>query len=133
MSALERVQKVIDRISYSRIAGLEVNHGTVSIAGEGHGDTRSAEERRHLWIEVAVPRRDARDGVVRMGYGGKRYLPEDASEGDIVRAVFGAISAYEEHERREFFTVDGRAVFGPHIMLNAMLWASTDTDWKERS
>lgn len=36
----------------------------------------------------------------------------DAS--DVVRTTFAAISLVEEHERREFFLVDGEMVWDPH-------------------
>ena len=38
-------------------------------------------------------------------------------ESDVVRTAFQAISAVEEHERREHFTFDGQVVWNPHAQI----------------
>jgi hypothetical protein len=70
------------------------------------------------WIEIVHERHDAVTGQWGQGRGGKRWLEKTASRSDIIRCVFGAFAAYEEHEVREFFRYNGQQVFGPHMDLD---------------
>lgn len=45
----------------------------------------------------------------------------------LTRTVFGLLRSVAEHECREWFRVDGVAVFGPHQSLDAMLAAGGRT------
>lgn len=46
---------------------------------------------------------------------GRMWLIEDRHDAsDVVRTAYAAISAVEEHERREFFKFDGALVWDPH-------------------
>lgn len=83
-------------------------------------------------IEVVVDRIDAVTGEPGKGYGGVRWLHEHMSKSDVVRTIFGACLAYEEHEVREFFHYKGMTVFGPHIDVDALATAARHTDYKER-
>ncbi len=47
------------------------------------------------------------------------------TRGEIVRTALMAVLAVEEHEARERFLWRGRAVFGPHLSLEA-LWESAE-------
>lgn len=47
----------------------------------------------------------------------KWYLDLQSSIDDVIRTAFKAIATWEEHELRERFLVDGRAVFGPHLSI----------------
>jgi hypothetical protein len=78
-----------------------------------------------LYLQVQCLRPDAITGVPGVGRGGKIYLSEHMTQGEIIRKAFGLFMAYEEHECREFFKWDGRAVFGPHIDVQA-LWEVAD-------
>jgi hypothetical protein len=49
--------------------------------------------------------------------GRKWYLDNHSSIDDVVRTAFKAIATWEEHELRERFLVDGRAVFSPHLSI----------------
>lgn len=47
---------------------------------------------------------------------------------EVVRTAFMASMAYNEHELREAFTFDGKAIFGPHIDVHALVsvWDQQD-------
>lgn len=46
---------------------------------------------------------------------GRMWLIEPRhDQSDVVRTIFAAISLIEEHERREFFLLDGVPVWNPH-------------------
>lgn len=82
-------------------------------------DLKDPQGRVYLQVECARP--DAITGLPGVGRGGKAYLSEHMTDGEIIRKAFGLFMAYEEHECREFFKWDGRAVFGPHIDVQS-LW-----------
>ena len=78
-----------------------------------------------IYLQVECDRPDVFTGVPGVGRGGKAYLSEHMTEGEIVRRAFSLFMAYEEHECREFFQWKGRALFGPHIDPQA-LWEAAD-------
>lgn len=85
-----------------------------------------------IGIELMVRRRDAITGAMGTGFGGVRWLGEDASKSDLVRTAFGAILSYNEHEAREFFRYNGRQIFGPHGDVDALWIAAARTDYREK-
>jgi hypothetical protein len=78
-----------------------------------------------LYLQVECDRPDVYTGVPGVGHGGKAYLSEHMTDGEIVRRAFSLFMAYEEHECREWFRWRKRAVFGPHIATEA-LWSVAD-------
>lgn len=72
------------------------------------------------FLQVKCWRRDAITGEMGMGYGGKAYLSEYASDSELVQTAFGLYKGYWEHEARENFQWRGRRVFGPHMDVNAV-------------
>lgn len=78
-----------------------------------------------LYMQVRCWRPDVVTGTYDWGYGGKRYLSEYMTDGEILRIAFASCMAYEEHEVREFFKYRGRSIFGPHIDPLA-LWEVAD-------
>jgi hypothetical protein len=78
-------------------------------------DKKDPEGRLYLQVECVRP--DVLTGVFGVGHGGKAYLSEYMTDGEIVRRAFSLFIAYEEHECR--------AVFGPHIATEA-LWSVAD-------
>jgi hypothetical protein len=72
-------------------------------------------------IELRHWRPDADTGVMAWGSGGKRPIKPDATDSEIVRVLFAAALAYEEHEVREFFTYRGKRIMGPHISVEALM------------
>lgn len=84
----------------------------------GYGIDAVVDELGDVWFEVTCWRPDAITQVWDYGYGGRRRLDPTATRSDIVRNVFAAFRAYEEHECREFFRFRGEQVFGPHMDLD---------------
>lgn len=68
-------------------------------------------------IEWQKRRRDVDSKQMSWGKGGRYMLEEDATPSQVVLRLFKALLAYDEHELREHFLLDGRAVLGPHPML----------------
>lgn len=100
----EKVDSVITDIKYH--AGYIVKTGVTN---------------NSVWFEVEHWRADTLTGIDGWGKGGKRWVNPAWSNSDIVRAVFGAIKAYDEHEVREAFLYRGQRVFGPHMDLDALV------------
>jgi len=118
---LERVQAVVDRISYRP----DTYRWRVEVDQE--------DPLGRVFVQLQHYRPDAFTGAMAWGHGGKSYLSPHMTEGELVRRLLGAALAYEEHEVREFFmwrpegTEPGeeRRVFGPHISVSA-LWDVAD-------
>ena len=76
---------------------------------------------KYPFIQIRHWREDAMNpGCFGWGHGGKAYITVWATDSEIFQTCFGLAKAYEEHEVREFFHVDGRRVFGPHIDTMAL-------------
>lgn len=75
---------------------------------------------KYPYLQLAHYRPDAVTGVPGWGKGGKAYISEHATDSEIFQTMFGLAKAYEEHEVREFFRVDGVRPFGPHISTAAL-------------
>lgn len=88
------------------------------------------DENGRFYIQVQCHRVDCIDGRLGLGRGGKAYLSEHMSDGEIVRKAFGLFVAYEEHECREFFQYRGRSIFGPHIDPDALWEAADQMDYR---
>ena len=108
----DRLHTVLEHITYK--ADYEITHGA---------------DHRGFWIEITHFRPDANTGEWGTGHGGKRYLNPEMTGSDIIRAVFGACVAYEEHEVREFLLYAGQRIFDPHMNLHALaLWLKERRD-----
>jgi hypothetical protein len=83
-----------------------------------------------LYLQVECERPDVYTQIVGLGHGGKAYLSEHMTDGEIVRRAFALFMAYEEHECREGFKWRGRAVFGPHIATEALWEAAEHLDFR---
>lgn len=90
------------------------------------------EEDGRVYVQLLHYREDAMaPGQFAWGKGGRVYVEPGAGVGAILRRLFGAALAYEEHEVREFFRwspsvgAEHRPVFGPHLDVRA-LWSVAD-------
>lgn len=52
----------------------------------------------------------------------KWFISEHATRSEIIQTMLKCVLTAEEHEAREQFLVDGRAIYGPHISSD-VLWA----------
>ena len=75
---------------------------------------------KYPFLQVLHLRPDSTTGKVVVGKGGKAYISQWATDSEVFQTIFGLYKAYEEHEVREFFKVDGKRVFGPHIDTMAL-------------
>jgi hypothetical protein len=73
-----------------------------------------------VYIQILCWRKDIVTDEIAWGSGGKRYLSAGATTDAIVRTIFSAYIAYQEHECRETFLFDGERIFGPHISVKAL-------------
>lgn len=84
------------------------------------------EENRQVFLYVDGYVRDLADpdsglvGVRSWQRGARQWISSTASESDIFRLMLSMLIAFEEHEIREAFLVDGVRVFGPHITIEAL-------------
>lgn len=102
---LRHINSVLDRITYKNNYVICTQYVDSSIV--------------EVYVEFQRP--DIFTGEDGWGRGGTARIYPDATDGDIVRTVFGLIQAIEIHECREWFKVDDSQVFGPHIELDALI------------
>lgn len=102
----ERVVRVCERIEY-RPETYQIYVGVT--AGM-----------KYPYVQVRCWRADTNTGEMGWGGGGKAYVSEWATESEILQMVLGLAMAYETHEVREAFRVDGKRIYGPHISSDAL-------------
>jgi hypothetical protein len=105
---------------YGRLSDLA---GQISLPGQYA--VRIAQDQEvpngRLYFQIQCERMDIITGEMGMGYGGKAYLSEHATDSELVGTIFALYKAYVEHEARETFKYRGKRIFGPHIKVEA-LW-----------
>lgn len=112
----KRIKKLVDRVTY--------REGYTFIVGLTEGMC-------YPYVQISHVRPDAITGKMGVGMGGKAYISQFATDSEIFQTLFGLAKAYEEHEVREFFHVDGERVFGPHIKTTALAAVADDTDYRD--
>lgn len=112
----KRLKKLVKRVTY--------REGYTYIVG-------LAEGMKYPYVQISHYRPDAITGKMGTGKGGKAYISQYATDSEIFQTLFGLAKAYEEHEVREFFHVDGKRVFGPHIKTSALAAVADDTDYRK--
>jgi hypothetical protein len=66
--------------------------------------------------------------------GRKWLLSEHMTDGEVVQTCFLAMTTAMEHEMRELFTYQGRAIFDPHYDINKLVALRAQPDaLKERN
>lgn len=91
------------------------------LRGREYGLEFGLTEDGNTYVQVTCQRPDTYTGEFGTGRGGRRILSPEQSDSSIVRTVFAAFIAYEEHEMREGFQYQGKRVFGPHIDVDALV------------
>lgn len=56
-------------------------------------------------------------------HGRKWYISAHMTEAEVLQTALLAVLTANEHEVRETFLVDGRAIFGPHFSIDALKYA----------
>lgn len=107
--------------TYVRVVNAVARIGYRDGEGEGYRiHVGLTEGMKYPYVQVQHLRPDTDTGEVEWGGGGKAYVTEWATESEIFQMVLGLAIAYETHEVREAFKVDGKRVFGPHIQTTAL-------------
>lgn len=75
--------------------------------------------------------RCADTGDTIMQYGRKWQISKHMTKSEVLQTALKAVLTAEEHEAREKFTWRGRAIFGPHIDIEALWQLSGITDARE--
>lgn len=63
--------------------------------------------------------------------GRKWYISKHATEAEVLQTALLAVLTAVEHEAREAFTYMGKAVFGPHTSVEALLGRAGQTDQRK--
>jgi hypothetical protein len=75
---------------------------------------------KEVWLlRLSCPVVDALDGKNRLAYGRWWEMPY-LTKSDVARTAFIACLVMEEHECRELFAYKGKAIFGPHVDIDAL-------------
>jgi hypothetical protein len=80
------------------------------------------------WLQVVRFADATKAGDSASLFGRKWRLSPHMVRAEVVQTAFAAVRAFEEHEARELFRWRGRAVFGPHIDLDALHGACVSTE-----
>lgn len=102
MNSRVSIDHLLTRISYKPNTGFSVGIMNTE-AGDGH------------FIQHWQLLHDTSYGGRTRQYGRKIYISPYMTESEFFQSCFAAVQAFEEHEARENFQVDGLTPFGPHI------------------
>lgn len=64
-------------------------------------------------------------------HGRKWYVSRFATAAEVVQTALKAVLTALEHEAREQFLYQGKAIFGPHLDLDALLQMADKTVYRE--
>jgi hypothetical protein len=87
---------------------------------------------KYPFVQLKCWRPDTFTGVMAWGGGYKAYPSEHASDSEFIQMLLGMAIAYEQHEVREAFLVDGDRAYGPHIDVEALLSICHITDARQQ-
>lgn len=73
------------------------------------------------FLQVTYDEIDVDTGRVAEQRSRKWLIEPDATETDVVRTVFAAVSRSYAHVIAEHFTYKGKRVFGPHVSIDALI------------
>lgn len=83
------------------------------------------------YIQARLWRKSVDNGEYGWGSGGKYYVSPHSTPEEIRQKCLAACLAYAEHEVRENFLWNGRAIFGPHLDHD-LLWEAANPNLKVR-
>lgn len=87
---------------------------------------RTGRDSESLWLQLV-------DSALPPEFnGGRKWRVSNyACRGEVVQTAFAALMAWWEHEVREGFLWNGRAIYGPHSDLDALWAAAEQHDYRE--
>ncbi len=86
---------------------------------------------KNMWLQVQFDTKNCRTGEAYRAHGRKWKLSPHMVKSEIVATCFKAALTAEEHEARECFKYDGRAIFNPHIDVDVLHTVCTITETRE--
>ena len=107
---LERVQKIIDRITLECI-GIEFQ---LNAFEDKKGCGR-------IYLQVSYVSPCTHSGKHEIWKSGKHYLSEHMTDDEIVKKSYVAFEQCVKHEIMEGFKVDGKILFNPHVNFEELL------------
>lgn len=75
---------------------------------------------RRYYLQVRFPARDLVTNEVEIQHGRKWLLSPHMTRSEVITTALKAVLTAVEHETREAFRYRGRAIFGPHIDVDAL-------------
>lgn len=87
---------------------------------------------KYPYLQLQVYRPDSTTHEMEWGGSGKAYLSEFMSDSEFFQCALGMAIAYEQHEVRELFFVDGVRVYGPHIDWQALASVAGQLDARQQ-
>lgn len=112
---LERVQKILDRIS---IEFFETTFYIFAHYDKIHG------ENGRIYLQVEYEATCTKSGKREVWKGGKHYLSEYMTNDEIVKKAYVAFEQAVKHEVMESFKVDNIILFNPHVDFEELLKVS---------
>ena len=113
-SMCKRLYDLIGRVNYRR--------------GDYEFIVGTTEGMKYPYLQVAAVKPCTYTGEPTMQKGGKHYISEYACDSEIFQCMLSLALAFEAHEVREDFMVDGKRVFGPHISTAALAVVADQLD-----
>jgi hypothetical protein len=99
-------------LEFQTIVGdLQFQDWTFEIGDMGEG----------FYLQVQFKTADNQTGELTIQRGRKWYISRHMTRGEVIQTAFLAVKTAQEHELREQFIYRGRAVFGPHFSVNALI------------
>jgi hypothetical protein len=124
---IEDVRAQVARVSH-KVDGIEFRWN-VSRAYEWLGDEGRwmIDEEDHVvhvgfFIQIEYDEADIDDpgGALEVQQGRKWFVGKHVSESEVIQTMLKAALASAEHRTREWFLVDGRRIYGPHMDANEL-------------
>ncbi len=83
---------------------------------------------RRTYLQATFTAVCAKTGHRLLQHTRKWYVSQEATKSEVVQTMFKCVLTSVEHEARENFKYKGRAVFGPHINVEALFAASANLE-----
>ncbi len=84
-----------------------------------------------FYLQVRFRAGDTAGGAVSEWSGRKWRLSGHMTKSEVVQTALKAVLTAEEHEAREKFLYQGRAVYGPHVSVDELWWACERKEVRE--
>lgn len=80
------------------------------------------------YLQLSADRKCSDTGINWLVKGRKWLLSPHMVRSEVVSTIFKAVMTFEEHEIRERFLYKGKAIYGPHLDVEALLSVADQTE-----